>query len=257
MAMKGLMPTPTVFDSSGASANMKSSQVKEGSMHSMTLARFVMLPTPTAVQRDHPERVTALHEAGAKTMMSRVNGECRPNSVLDALMFNGMLPTAQARDWNGASGRAYKGLAPDLPSIVSGMLPTPATRDYKGARTEEALENAGRGKNNSLPDYFSEPEVSAQLNPAFVGEMMGFPYGWTLNPFNGGSQVIGEPENFDNFPTVNPTIQKGEITDMKTITASKWRNESVKAFGNAVCPPLVFKIFQAINQYNSAPDSNG
>ena len=48
--MKGLLPTPTVFDSTNASATMKSSQVKEGSMHSMTLTRMMdqgMLPTPT------------------------------------------------------------------------------------------------------------------------------------------------------------------------------------------------------------------
>ena len=30
----GLLPTPTAMDSTGATANMKSSQVKEGSMHS-------------------------------------------------------------------------------------------------------------------------------------------------------------------------------------------------------------------------------
>jgi hypothetical protein len=50
MALRGLLPTPTVFDSTGASANMKSSQVKEGSMHSVTLSRWAnqMLPTPAA-----------------------------------------------------------------------------------------------------------------------------------------------------------------------------------------------------------------
>jgi hypothetical protein len=44
-----LLPTPTVFDSTNASATMQSSQVKEGSMHSMTLTRMMdkgMLPTP-------------------------------------------------------------------------------------------------------------------------------------------------------------------------------------------------------------------
>jgi hypothetical protein len=46
---RGMLPTPTTFDSTNASANMKSSQVKEGSMHSMTLTRMMdkgMLPTP-------------------------------------------------------------------------------------------------------------------------------------------------------------------------------------------------------------------
>jgi DNA (cytosine-5)-methyltransferase 1 len=32
------------------------------------------------------------------------------------------------------------------------------------------------------------------------------------------------------------------------ITFSKWRNESIKAAGNAVVPQLVVRIFEAIEQ---------
>jgi hypothetical protein len=48
---KGLLPTPTAMDSTGATANMKNTQVKEGSMHSVTLSRAMtmgLLPTPTS-----------------------------------------------------------------------------------------------------------------------------------------------------------------------------------------------------------------
>jgi hypothetical protein len=51
MALRGLLPTPTAMDSTNATATMKSSQVKEGSMHSVTLTRALnmgMLPTPSA-----------------------------------------------------------------------------------------------------------------------------------------------------------------------------------------------------------------
>ena len=34
------------------------------------------------------------------------------------------------------------------------------------------------------------------------------------------------------------------------ITFSKWRNESIKAGGNAVVPQVVYQIFKAIDQYN-------
>lgn len=50
MATSGLLPTPTAMDGTGTTAKMKSTQVKEGSMHSVTLARAVnmgLLPTPT------------------------------------------------------------------------------------------------------------------------------------------------------------------------------------------------------------------
>jgi hypothetical protein len=49
--IQGLLPTPTAMDSTNATATMKSSQVKEGSMHSVTLSRAMtmgMLPTPSA-----------------------------------------------------------------------------------------------------------------------------------------------------------------------------------------------------------------
>jgi DNA (cytosine-5)-methyltransferase 1 len=34
------------------------------------------------------------------------------------------------------------------------------------------------------------------------------------------------------------------------ITFSKWRNESIKAGGNAIVPQVVHQIFKAIQQYN-------
>jgi hypothetical protein len=45
-----MLPTPTAMDATDATVNMKSSQTKEGSMHSMTLTRMMdkdLLPTPT------------------------------------------------------------------------------------------------------------------------------------------------------------------------------------------------------------------
>jgi hypothetical protein len=51
MHKQGMLPTPTAMDSTNATAEMKSSQVKEGSMHSVTLTRAMamgMLPTPSA-----------------------------------------------------------------------------------------------------------------------------------------------------------------------------------------------------------------
>jgi hypothetical protein len=47
-----LLPTPTAMDATNATVSMKSSQTKEGSMHSMTLTRMMdkdLLPTPTTM----------------------------------------------------------------------------------------------------------------------------------------------------------------------------------------------------------------
>jgi DNA (cytosine-5)-methyltransferase 1 len=35
------------------------------------------------------------------------------------------------------------------------------------------------------------------------------------------------------------------------ISFSKWRNESIKGYGNAVVPQVVHQIFKAIQQYEN------
>jgi hypothetical protein len=63
----GLLPTPTAMDSTNATATMKSSQVKEGSMHSVTLTRAMsmgMLPTPATRDYKGARSTEALEEAG-------------------------------------------------------------------------------------------------------------------------------------------------------------------------------------------------
>ena len=115
---------------------------------------YGLLPTPTAVQRDHPERVEALKATGAFTMMSRKNGENRPNLILDALNFYGLLPTPTASDKNWRQkSENWKGS--DLISTV-----------------QEITGETG------------------QLNPRFVGEMMGFPEDWTVLPFLSGETTV-------------------------------------------------------------------
>jgi hypothetical protein len=56
LAVRGMLPTPTAMDSTNATANMKSTQVKEGSMHSVTLVRYMMnnplLNTPCASDKN-------------------------------------------------------------------------------------------------------------------------------------------------------------------------------------------------------------
>jgi DNA (cytosine-5)-methyltransferase 1 len=71
----------------------------------------------------------------------------------------------------------------------------------------------------------------------------------------GKSRVIGKNSkgnNWENFPTVSPICDGNDgISDrLDGITFSKWRNESIKAGGNAVVPQVVYQIFKAIDQYN-------
>jgi DNA (cytosine-5)-methyltransferase 1 len=56
---------------------------------------------------------------------------------------------------------------------------------------------------------------------------------------------------FQNFPTQSPICggDDGLPTELDGITFSKWRQESVKAYGNAIVPQVAHQIFKAIEQY--------
>ena len=58
---------------------------------------------------------------------------------------------------------------------------------------------------------------------------------------------------WQNFPSVSPICDGNDgISDrLDSITFSKWRNESIKAGGNAVVPQVVYQIFKAIEQYEN------
>ena len=59
--------------------------------------------------------------------------------------------------------------------------------------------------------------------------------------------------NWENFPTVPPVCggDDGLPTQLDGITFSKWRRESIKAYGNAIVPQVALQIFKAINLYEN------
>lgn len=65
---------------------------------------------------------------------------------------------------------------------------------------------------------------------------------------NGTKRSIGE---WQKFPTVSPVCNGNDgVSDrLDSITFSKWRNESIKAGGNAIVPQVAFEIFKAINEF--------
>jgi DNA (cytosine-5)-methyltransferase 1 len=54
--------------------------------------------------------------------------------------------------------------------------------------------------------------------------------------------------NWDNFPTQSPVCNRddGLSFELADIAFSKWRNESIKALGNAIVPQVAYQIFKAI-----------
>jgi DNA (cytosine-5)-methyltransferase 1 len=66
------------------------------------------------------------------------------------------------------------------------------------------------------------------------------------------SNKKSKTDNWTNFPTVPPICDGDDgLSDrLDSITFSKWRQESIKAGGNAIVPQVVYQIFKAIEQYN-------
>jgi DNA (cytosine-5)-methyltransferase 1 len=58
---------------------------------------------------------------------------------------------------------------------------------------------------------------------------------------------------WQNFPSVSPICNGDDgISDrLDSITFSKWRNESIKAGGNAIVPQVVYQIFKTIEHYEN------
>jgi DNA (cytosine-5)-methyltransferase 1 len=59
-------------------------------------------------------------------------------------------------------------------------------------------------------------------------------------------------KTWDNFPSQSPVCSgdDGLSDKLDNITFSKWRRESIKAYGNAIVPQVAYQIFKAINEYN-------
>ena len=57
--------------------------------------------------------------------------------------------------------------------------------------------------------------------------------------------------NDGRWPTQSPVCSRndGLSSGLDGITFSKWRNESIKAAGNAIVPQVVLQVFKAINEY--------
>ena len=65
---------------------------------------------------------------------------------------------------------------------------------------------------------------------------------------------LGEPrKQWQDFPTQPPVCggNDGLPCELDGITFSKWRNQSIKAYGNAIVPQVAYQIFQTIKQMHN------
>ncbi len=195
-------PTPVASDA--WTTDLESSQVKEGSMHSVSLGRAVqMWPTPTTQETEHPDAV--LTETGRR--LSKDGKTSHSLGLADAVK---MWPTPKATDAKrGDSPSERNRHTPSLPAAVN-MWPTPTAHpdnsnkngkfknptlgDAARANPYPTMSASGMGNTGSrqmldkkiADGSLTEEEKRAmtagnggKLNPMWVEWLMGFPAGWT------------------------------------------------------------------------------
>lgn len=181
MAFNGLLPTPLAKDENGGVRTLKGKRKKSlGLLKISDMASLNLLPTPLAVSVRHPGRVSELRMAGDVTFCSRVVGETRPNGLEDWLEFHGLMPSPVAQDYRrrGPNSRQQ-----GLPEVCHRLLHTPIADGLKKRMSAEDFE-AMFPENGGSPA--SKDGRASQLNPLFVGEMMGYPLEWLTSPFLSG-----------------------------------------------------------------------
>jgi DNA (cytosine-5)-methyltransferase 1 len=75
--------------------------------------------------------------------------------------------------------------------------------------------------------------------------------GYTIQ--DGFASRSNSKNSWNNFPTQSPICggDDGLPTELDGITFPKWRAESIKAYGNAIVPQVVYQIFKSIEEYIS------
>src|SRR5690606_31800028 len=147
---------------------------------------YGLLLTPMATTISETQEQFAAR-MNSKRKNDRKNGY--PN--LEA-QIKGLLPTPQVFDAKGTflKGKEYNGNnkhSEKLGQAIVRLLPTPtATSDPKGVCTRPNVKRQNDTLACSIHGLQGETGKTSQLNPRFVGEMMGFPVNWTELPFLNG-----------------------------------------------------------------------
>lgn len=139
------------------------------------------------------------------------------------------------------------------------------TRDSKRLRAEKRSDASDTGDARSQSQCGRSAEIHPSGSPANTDSNRGGQIHEYIQSGCYGSQEWydeGRPVEYashdawfegtwwNHFPTVSPVHTRDDglskIMDRTSLGFHKWRNESIKAYGNAIVPQVMFRIFQAI-----------
>lgn len=202
----GLLPTAAVMeDRRIPNEDQERTKKIKSNLNAHTIQ--AMLPTPSAmVIADVDMEKLDQRREKAKEKGKNSNGF---GPSLNELAVKGMLPTPTTKNASGGaivlnengkrmdkSGQEWSGQLHDmaksglLPMKVTSMMNTPTAQDADNSTLPKSQLNR-----DSVVGDILKTGITGQLNPQFVGEMMGFPKDWTVLPFlNGETKVLKDSE---------------------------------------------------------------
>jgi len=173
-----------------------------------------------------------------------INGDVA-NPELEGLQ--GCTNTREVSRKEGTLGREGDKFTTDFTSIDKESNAANSKSGGEGRLSIQSKKTRTRESNESLGSVcgFSQSNATDSNNIRLRGQSDRIGNSRFINKKSKGN-------NWTNFPIVPPICDGDDgISDrLDSITFSKWRNESIKAGGNAIVPQVVHQIFKAIQQYN-------
>lgn len=152
-------------------------------------------------------------------------------------------------------------------------------REFIGADTRIITNSKSNGNSGAIREVERENEEQQTRKEQGEGKPTFGNYGNIWDATNTGNKGLQGSEKFrsvrgsrteqhqqstgflctdwQNFPTQSPLCNGNDglssRLDTKAISFSKWRNESIKAGGNAIVPQVAYEIFKAIEKFESQP----
>jgi DNA (cytosine-5)-methyltransferase 1 len=140
---------------------------------------------------------------------------------------------------------AYSTCSSKRTNELRGLRPEDGEIEREGSQTfYDAIRS--NGFNGNVANTDSKGQQTFNNKKRFMGKES------RTKAFGGNSpESVYTKQRWDNFPTQSPICNgnDGISNRLDGITFSKWRNESIKAGGNAIVPQVVLQIFKAIELY--------
>jgi hypothetical protein len=218
-----MLPTPTVMDSTNATATMKSTQVKEGSMHSVTLTRAMgmgMLPTPR----------TADAEGGCVKNVQMENGNYfRTNK-------EGVRWGVKLRD-----------------VVESGMLPTPTVMDSTNNGDMTAAAKLMQGATHRSSGQPIQKTLTMEIHQQILADNQPLMEELAKKPMLKRTNLPPQKEFVEWIRSVTNAKELSQMIDVKMSTAEHWFRADTKGFSHPSIEEWIkiAEIFQVTEQMNA------